>query len=165
MSAAKTLVLNAQQMSQKIQRMAWEIYEQNYAEKSIVVAGIAERGFILAKKIAKKLEDISKIDVTLVSVIIDKDNPLETPIKVDNVDFTNQTIVLVDDVLKSGKTLMYGSQYFMQQPLKKLTTAVLIDRNYKRYPIKADVVGLSLSTTLQEHVSVELKKNESVYLE
>ena len=158
MSAAKTLVLNAQQMSQKIQRMAWEIYEQNYAEKSIVVAGIAERGFILAKKIAKKLEDISKIDVTLVSVIIDKDNPLGRPIKVDNVDFTNQTIVLVDDVLKSGKTLMYGSQYFMQQPLKKLTTAVLIDRNYKRYPIKADVVGLSLSTTLQEHVSVELKK-------
>ena len=145
--------------------MAWEIYEQNHAEKSIVVAGIAERGYILAKKIAKKLEDISKIDVTLVSVIIDKDNPLETPIKVDNVDFTNQTIVLVDDVLKSGKTLMYGSQYFMQQPLKKLTTAVLIDRNYKRYPIKADVAGLSLSTTLQEHVSVELKKNESVYLE
>ena len=72
------------------------------------------------------------------------------------VDFTNQTVVLVDDVLKSGKTLMYGAQYFMQKPLKKLTTAILIDRNYKRYPIKADVVGLSLSTTMQEHVSVEL---------
>ena len=165
MSTTQTLVLNAQQMSQKIQRMAWEIYEQNHAEKVIVVAGIAKRGFVLAERIAKTLANISEIKVLLVSIRIDKDNPLETPIEVDDIDFTNQTVVLVDDVLKSGKTLMYGSQYFMQQPLKKLTTAVLIDRNYKRYPIKADVVGLSLSTTLQEHVSVELKKNESVYLE
>lgn len=165
MSATQTLVLNAQQMSQKIQRMAWEIYEQNHAEKNIIVAGIAKRGFVLAERIAKTLANISEIKVILVSVQLDKDNPLDTPIKVDEVDFTNQTVVLVDDVLKSGKTLMYGAQYFVQKPLKKLTTAVLIDRNYKRYPIKADVVGLSLSTTMQEHVSVVLKKNESVYLE
>ena len=165
MSTTQTLVLNAQQISQKIQRMAWEIYEQNYRDKKIIVAGIAERGFVLAKKIAKILLDISEIEVKIVSVQLNKDNPLETPIQVDEVDFKNQTVVLVDDVLKSGKTLMYGSQYFMQKPIKKLTTAVLIDRNYKRYPIKADVVGLSLSTTMQEHVSVEFGVNESVYLD
>ena len=165
MSTTQTLVLNAQQISQKIQRMAWEIYEQNYRDKKIIVAGIAERGFVLAKKIAKILLDISEIEVKIVSVQLNKDNPLETPIQVEEVDFKNQTVVLVDDVLKSGKTLMYGSQYFMQKPIKKLTTAVLIDRNYKRYPIKADVVGLSLSTTMQEHVSVEFGVNESVYLD
>ena len=134
MSTTQTLVLNAQQMSQKIQRMAWEIYEQNHEEKNIIVAGIDKRGFILAERIAKTLENISEIEVILLSVKLDKDNPLETPIQVDEVDFTNQTVVLVDDVLKSGKTLMYGAQYFIQKPLKKLMTAVLIDRNYKRYP-------------------------------
>ena len=165
MNATQTLVLNAQQMSQKIKRMAWEIYEQNHAEKVIIVAGIAKRGFVLAERIAKKIASISEIEVLLVSVELDKDNPLDAPIQIDDIDFTNQTVVLVDDVLKSGKTLMYGAQYFMQKPLKRLTTAVLIDRNYKRYPIKADVVGLSLSTTMQEHVSVDLGDKEAVYLQ
>ena len=161
----KTLVLTKDQMKQKLQRMAWEIYEQNYSEDSIIVAGIAKRGFVLAKEIAKTLANISSIKVKLVSINLDKDYSLDNPIQVDKIDFTNQTVVLVDDVLKTGKTMMYGSQYFMQKPLKKLTTAVLIDRNYKRYPIKADVVGLSLSTTMQEHVSVELGNKEAVYLE
>ncbi len=161
----KTVVLTNDQMKQKLQRMAWEIYEQNHSEDSIIVAGIAKRGFVLAEEIAKTLANISLIKVKLVSVNLDKDNPLDTPIQVDKVDFTNQTVVLVDDVLKSGKTLMYGAQYFMQKPLKKLTTAVLIDRNYKHYPIKVDVVGLSLSTTMQEHVSVELGKKKAVYLQ
>lgn len=152
-------------MEQKIHRMAWELYEQNHAEKSIIIAGIAKRGFVLAERIAKILAEISSIEVKLVAVRLDKDNPLSTPIEVENIDFSNQTVVLVDDVLKSGKTLMYGAQHFMQQPLKKLTTAILIDRNYKRYPIKADVVGLSLSTTMQEHVSVVLGENEAVYLQ
>ncbi len=165
MSTTQTLVLNAQQISQKIQRMAWEIYEQNHDEKNIIVAGIDKRGFVLAERIAKTLENISNTEVILLSVKLDKDNPLETPIQVYEEDLTNQTVVLVDDVLNSGKTLMYGAQYFMQKPLKKLTTAVLIDRNYKLYPIKADVVGLSLSTTMQEHVFVELGNKEAVYLQ
>lgn len=152
-------------MEQKIHRMAWELYEQNHAEKNIIIAGIAKRGYVLAERIAEILAEISSIEVKLVAVRLNKDNPLSTPIEVENIDFSNQTVVLVDDVLKSGKTLMYGAQHFMQQPLKKLTTAILIDRNYKRYPIKADVVGLSLSTTMQEHVSVELGKKEAVYLQ
>ncbi len=165
MSATQTTVLNAQQMSQKIQRMAWEIYEQNHTEKNIIIAGIAKRGYVLAERIAKKLADISKIEVKLLSININKDNPLVKPIQVEKVDLINQTVVLVDDVLNSGKTLMHSTQYFMKQPLKKLTTAVLIDRNYKLYPIKADVVGLSLSTTMQEHVSVDFGKKEAVYLQ
>ena len=165
MSTTQTLVLNAQQISQKIQRMAWQIYEQNHEEKNIIVAGIDKRGFVLAERIAKTLENISETEVKLLSVKLDKENPLETPIQVYEEDFANQTVVLVDDVLNSGKTMMYGAQYFIQKPLKKLMTAVLIDRNYKRFPVKADVVGLSLSTTMQEHVSVELGNKEAVYLQ
>ena len=73
-------------------------------------------------------------------------------------------LILVDDVLNSGKTLMYGAKYFLSVPLKKLSTIVLVDRNHNRFPIKADFVGLSLSTTLKEHISVELEKNAGVYL-
>lgn len=161
----KTLVLTQEQIEQKLQRMAWEIYENNHQEKTLVIAGIAKRGYVLAERIKTILEGISPIQVTLLKVELNKDNPFSEDIKVTEGNFDNAVVVLVDDVLKSGKTLMHGAQHFLQTPLKKLMTAVLIDRNYKRFPITADVVGLSLSTTLQEHVSVELEKKEAVYLQ
>lgn len=160
----KTLVLTKEQIEQKLQRMTWEVYEKNYQEKTIVIAGIAKRGYVLAERMAKILENISPIEVKLVKVELNKDNPFSSDIKVTEGKYENAVIILVDDVLKSGKTLIHGAQHFLQTPLKKLMTAVLIDRNYKRYPITADVVGLSLSTTLQEHVAVELGDNEAVYL-
>ena len=152
-------------MEQKLHRMAWEIYEQNHQEKEIVVAGIAKRGYVLAERIADILKNISSINIELVKVVLDKYEPLNKEISVSGESFDNKVVVLVDDVLKSGETLMYGAQHFMRSPLKKLMTAVLIDRNYKRFPVKADVVGLSLSTTMQEHVSVKLGKEEAVYLD
>tara|TARA_B100001939_G_C16830962_1_gene568652 strand:+ start:243 stop:749 length:507 start_codon:yes stop_codon:yes gene_type:complete len=165
MNSSRTLVLNAQQMEQKLCRMAWEILEKNYQESHIVIAGISPKGSILAKRLCKHLIDISSIMVEVIEVKLDKVNPLSSPIQVSaHSELNDKVIVLVDDVLKSGKTLMYGAQYFLNQPIKKLMTAILIDRNYKTYPIKADVVGLSLATTLQEHVTVDLGKKEAVYL-
>ena len=162
----KTLVLNKQQLQQKIDRLAWQIYEQNYKEKDIIIAGIANRGILIAKKIAKKLAKISSIKIKLATIKIDKDNPFYKEIEVDisEKDYKNKVLILVDDVLNSGKTLMYGAKYFLSVPLKKLSTIVLVDRNHNRFPIKADFVGLSLSTTLKEHISVELEKNAGVYL-
>ena len=162
----KTLVLNKQQLQQKIDRLAWQIYEQNYKEKDIIIAGIANRGVLIAKKIAKKLTEISAIKVKLATIKVDKDNPFYKDIEVDisEKDYKNKVLILVDDVLNSGKTLMYGAKYFLSVPLKKLSTIVLVDRNHNRFPIKADFVGLSLSTTLKEHISVELEKNAGVYL-
>ena len=162
----KTLVLNKQQLQQKIDRLAWQIYEQNYKEKEIIIAGIANRGVLIAKKIAKKLTEISAIKVKLATIKVDKDNPFYKDIEVDisEKDYKNKVLILVDDVLNSGKTLMYGAKYFLSVPLKKLSTIVLVDRNHNRFPIKADFVGLSLSTTLKEHISVELEKNAGVYL-
>ena len=162
----KTLVLNKQQLQQRIDRLAWQIYEQNYKEKEIIIAGIANRGVLIAKKIAKKLTEISAIKVKLANIKVDKDNPFYKDIEVDisEKDYKNKVLILVDDVLNSGKTLMYGAKYFLSVPLKKLSTIVLVDRNHNRFPIKADFVGLSLSTTLKEHISVELEKNAGVYL-
>ena len=165
MNSSTTLVLNAQQIEQKICRMAWEVLEKNYQESHIIIAGISPKGSILAQRLSKYLSDISSIMVEVIEVKLDKVDPLSSPVQVSaHSELNDKVVVLVDDVLKSGKTLMYGAQYFLNQPIKKLMTAILIDRNYKTYPIKADVVGLSLATTLKEHVTVDLGKKEAVYL-
>ena len=163
---AKTLILNKKQLEQKLNRLAWEVYEKNYKEKEMIIAGIAHRGVFLAKKIAERLTKISSIKVQLATIKLNKDNPYQKDIDVDinEEDYQNKVIIIVDDVLNSGKTLIYGVKYFLSVPMKKLSTIVLVDRNHNRFPIKADFVGLSLSTTLKEHVSVELEKELAVYL-
>tara|TARA_B100000959_G_scaffold140991_1_gene148110 strand:+ start:11244 stop:11747 length:504 start_codon:yes stop_codon:yes gene_type:complete len=162
----KSLVLNKDQLQQKIDRLAWQIYEQNYKENEIIIAGIAKRGVLVAQKLADKLTNISSIKVKLVTIKLDKDNPYEKEIEVDitESEFKDKVLILVDDVLNSGKTLIYGTKHFLSAPIKRLSTVVLVDRNHNRFPIKADFVGLSLSTTLKEHISVELEKNAGVYL-
>ncbi len=161
----KTLVLNKRQLAQKIDRLAWQIYEQNYKEKEIIIAGIANRGVLIAKRIAEKLAKISTVKLTLATIKLDKENPYnDIEVDINEKEYKDKVLILVDDVLNSGKTLMYGAKYFLSVPLKKLSTIVLVDRNHNRFPIKADFVGLSLSTTLKEHISVELEKNEGVYL-
>lgn len=162
---SQTMVLDAQKIEHKLCRMAWEIYEKNHLETEIVIAGISPQGAILSKRLAHHITTISNMSTEVIEVNIDKKKPLSTPVKVSNHQPLNdKVVVLVDDVLKSGKTLMYCTTYFLNQPIKKLMTAILIDRNYKMYPIKADVVGLKLSTTMQEHVSVVFGQNEAVFL-
>lgn len=165
----KTLILNNKQIQQKINRIAYEIYENNYDEKEIIIAGIANNGFLLAKKIAEALQTISPLKTKLIEIVIDKKKPLSTEIKLGLTDkeLINKVIILVDDVLNSGRTLIFGAKPFLTIPVKRLTTAVLVDRGHNRYPIKADFVGLSLSTTLLEHITVEINKKgkEAVYLD
>ena len=164
---SKTLILTSKQIEQKINRIAYQIYENNYDEKDILIAGIASNGYLLAKRITEVLQKISPIKAKLIEIAINKDNPIGADIKISVTDkeLKNKVIILVDDVLNSGKTLIFGAKPFLIAPVKRLTTVVLVDRGHNRYPIKADLVGLSLSTTLQEHITVDLKKgNEAVYL-
>lgn len=164
---AKTLILTGKQIEQKINRIAYQIYENNYDEKDIFIAGIAPNGYLLAKRIDEVLQKLSPIKTKLIEIVIDKENPLAADIKISVTDkeLKNKVIILVDDVLNSGKTLIFGAKPFLIAPVKRLTTVVLVDRGHNRYPIKADLVGLSLSTTLQEHITVELSKGkEAVYL-
>jgi pyrimidine operon attenuation protein / uracil phosphoribosyltransferase len=164
---SKTLILSSKQIQQKINRIAYEIYENNHDEKEIIIAGISGNGYLFAKRIADVLQKISPIKNKLIEIVINKENPVASEIKITltEKELKNKVIILVDDVLNSGKTLIFGAKPFLSASVKRLTTAVLVDRGHNRYPIKADFVGLSLSTTLQEHITVDLKKsNETVYL-
>lgn len=160
----KTVVLNKRQIKQKIDRLAHEIYENNFEEDEIIVAGIAARGYILAKRIVKVLESISPMKVRLGKIEINKKDPLCEAIKFPLTDdeLHHKVIFLVDDVINSGHTLIYAVKHFLKVPVKKLRTVVLVNRSHNIFPIKADYVGISLSTTLQEHVTVELDKGKDV---
>jgi len=160
-------ILSHEQIQHKIRRIAYQILEANVDEKEIVIAGIEGGGLNLAKKIEKVLGKITDANVTLCMVSMDKKNPLISGVNtsISEKDYQNKSVVLVDDVLNSGTTLIYGVHHFLKTPLKQLKTAVLVNRNHKKYPVKADFKGISLSTSLQEHVEVELNlKTDSVYL-
>lgn len=167
MDTSKNLILNHQEIQHKIRRIAYQIYESNVEEDEVILAGIDSNGFLLAKKLKSNLDKISDIKTTLCKVIIDKRNPLsEIRTSLSVASYANKSVVLVDDVLNSGSTLIYGVKHFLNVPLKKFKTAVLVNRNHKKYPVKADFKGISLSTSLHEHVEVVLDgKNFEAYLE
>lgn len=155
--STKTQILNHEEITKKINRIAFQIYEDNYDEKEIVIVGIAKKGHLLAKKIAVKLSEITTIKIIDASLIINKDEPSSEDItlSIDPKEIKNKVVILVDDVLNSGKTLIYGVKYLLNFDMKRMSTVVLVDRNHKRYPIGTHYVGLSLSTTLKDHISVE----------
>jgi len=163
---SQNIILNHQEIKHKITRIAYQIYETFVDEEEVVIGGIASNGFVFAEKIATELEKISTLKVILCEVYINKQNvnaPITTSLSIDQ--YENKSLVLVDDVLNSGTTLIYGVKHFLEVPLKKLKTAVLIDRNHKKYPVKADFKGISLSTSLQEHVQVVFEeKRDYAYL-
>lgn len=163
---SQNTILNHQEIEHKIKRIAYQIYETFVDEEEIVIAGISQNGYIFAEKISETLQSIAPIKVLLCEVFIDKQNPtatITTSLSAEN--YTNKGLILVDDVLNSGTTLVYGVRHFLNVPLKKFKTAVLVDRNHKKYPVKADFKGISLSTSLFEHVNVVFEKeNNHAYL-
>lgn len=162
----QNIILTHQEIEHKTKRIAYQIYETFANESEIVIAGISNSGFTFAQKIAKQLEQISDLKVSICEVKINKQNPSDEIItSLSSEAYANKNLVLVDDVLNSGATLIYAIKHFLNVPLAKFKTAVLIDRNHKKYPVKADFKGLSLSTSLQEHVQVVFEENNSyVYL-
>ncbi len=148
-------ILSDSQIRHKVRRIAFQIYETFVDEPEIVIAGIARNGYTLAEMIAKDLREVSDLKVTLCEVRINKQSPAEkivTSLPPD--EYSGKGLVLVDDVLHSGTTLAYAIRHFLDVPLTKFKTAVLVDRNHKKYPVKADFKGISLSTSLQDHVEV-----------
>ena len=164
----KTKILDSLHIGQKLNRMAYEVYEKNFDEKELLLAGIDGNGYKVAERLEEILKKISPIKIKLCKVKVNKESPWlsEPEINILEGDYNNKPVVLVDDVLNSGKTLMYAVKLFLDKPVKRLNTLVLVDRSHTRYPVKADFVGLSLSTTLQEHIEADLSKkgSEAVYL-
>ncbi len=162
----ENIILTHQEIEHKIRRIAYQIYETFVDEKTIVIAGISSNGYVLAGKLAATLSEISTIKVSLCEVHINKLAPHTAIVtSLEKSDYENKGLVLVDDVLNSGTTLVYGVKHFLDVPLKKFKTAVLVDRNHKKYPVKADFKGISLSTSIQEHVQVVFDaKGDYAYL-
>lgn len=154
----KTLLLNKQQTLQKIKRIAYEIYEDNFDETEIILAGIVDRGYIFAQHLKQDLEAISGFKIKLIKIELDKLSPLQSEIKLDSSteELEGKTVIMTDDVLNTGRTFAYSLKPFLTANIAKLQTAVIVDRGHKNFPISADYTGYALSTTLQEHIEVVL---------
>jgi len=162
----KSLVLNSIQVIQKIRRIAYEIYENNFSERSIVLAGIDGQGYVLAKTLAKELKAISPLGIVLVKVSLDKLASVQSEVTVDvpSKELKKKCIILIDDVLNTGRTLAYALKLFTSVEIKKIEVAVLVNRSHTLFPIVPTYSGYQLATTLTDHVEVKLGKEASVYL-
>jgi len=159
-------ILDAEAIAASSRRIAFQIYEANLDEQKIVVFGIAHKGMAFAQKLVDDLHAISILKVQLAALTLDKNNPKDTlQASVPLAQIANQSVVVVDDVLNTGKTLMYAVNYILQVPVKQIKTAVLVNRNHKKYPIKGDFKGISLSTSHKEHIEVIFEgTKEGAYL-
>jgi pyrimidine operon attenuation protein / uracil phosphoribosyltransferase len=166
MNKKKVLILEKERIAYKLRRMAYEIWEHNSNGEEIILIGIEKGGKILADNLAAILKEISPLKIRIISVNIDKKNPLSIPPDLKE-DLNGRTVIMVDDVVNSGKTIFYSLKALLPYNLKKLSIAVLVDRKHKSFPVAADIVGHSIATTLQEHIEVETQGNEitAVYLE
>jgi pyrimidine operon attenuation protein/uracil phosphoribosyltransferase len=164
----KILILDSEDIRQKTIRLAYQVVEDNYDAGELVMIGIKPNGYIYAQKLQKEIEAIDSLKVTLIELAFDKDKPLDAAISLDlgKKSLDKKTILIVDDVANTGKALYYALKPLMEFTPKKVQAAVLVDRQHKLFPVSPDFVGLSLSTTLQEHILVEFDKkgNGMAYL-
>ena len=159
MATEKKYILNKEVVEKKLRRMAFEILENNIDEKEIILAGIRESGSVVAKVIQGMLAEISSIKTELITITLDKKEPTDVSLS-RSIDLNGKVIILIDDVSNSGKTLLYALKPFIEFHPKKIQTLVLVERTHTSFPVRPDYVGLSIATTLQEHIFVEVKGTE-----
>lgn len=152
-------ILSTEKVAQKIKRMAYEIWEKNSAEQEVVILGIKEGGAVLAENLANTLTEISTLKVTFAAITCNKKNIQHEAI-VFEADVDGKSVVLVDDVANSGKTLIYTMKQILDFNPKKIQLAVLVDRKHKDFPIMPDIIGHSLFTTIQENIEVTFEGNQ-----
>lgn len=160
------IILDQEAIQRKLLRMAYQLWELHSREKKLVIIGVEGSGVVVAKQLAALVEKISPLKVELHSLQLHKKNPLSRPIKLE-VNLSQQSVVLVDDVAKSGKTLMYALKPLLDTDPASVKIAVLVDRKHKSFPIVPDIVGHSIATTLQDHIEVVCEGDDIVaaYLE
>ena|SRR5256885_14362214 len=159
MEAIKNYILDKATAAKKLKRMAYEILENNINEEYIILAGIRESGSVVARNIQKLLAEIASVKTDLITITLDKHQPKEVKLS-QRQDFNDKVIIVIDDVVNSGKTLLYALKPFLDYQPKKIQTLILVERSHKTFPIHPDYVGLSLATTLQEHIYVEVHNEE-----
>ncbi len=161
------IILDKKETLQKIKRIAYEIYERNYQEQEITIAGIYDKGYFFAELLVKELKQICELKIGLVKITIDKAAKSQREVKLDTDinSLKDKVVVVTDDVLNTGRTLVYSLQPFLTIPLKKLQTAVIVNRSHNNFPVSPDYIGYSIATTLKEHIDVVFEENKfGVYM-
>lgn len=166
MSSAKKLILDEERVRQIVRRIAFQIRENNMNSSNLTLVGICDLGFELAGNIIKELSAIDpKLTFEHLRVDLDKTKPRGTvQLDQDVKNLSGKSIILVDDVLNTGRTLAYSLLALLSADLEKIEVAVLVDRGHPQYPVAATFTGYQLSTTLEEHIEVNLGNKPSVYL-
>ncbi len=157
--SSKNYFLTKEVAQKKMQRMAYQILERNAEEDQIILAGIKENGLVIAKKMISLLQEIYKGQLQLMEINIDKINLSQIDIT-PQINLNDKVIIVADDVVNGGRTLLYSIKPILQYYPKKIQTLVLVERTHKAFPITADYVGLSVATTFQEHIIVEVEGDE-----
>ena len=155
----KKYILTKEVAAKKLRRLALEIIENNPDEKELILAGIRGSGSVVAACLQKNIEELSGIKIKLITLTLDKKEPKDVELS-EKIDFNNKVIILVDDVANSGKTMLYALKPFLSFHPKKIQTLALVERSHKQFPIHADYLGLSVSSTMQEHIFVEVSNTE-----
>lgn len=158
------IILNSNQISQKIKRLSYELYENNLEEKKVVLFGINSNGNILSSRIKKNLDNLFPADIESYNLKIDVDNSTSNKLDLKRDSLNEKVVIIVDDVLNSGKTIAYSINLILPFYPKKIEVAVLVDRSHKNFPILAKYSGVKLNTTINEHVKIDFKKNEGYLL-
>lgn len=156
---AKNYILDADTANRKMQRMAYEIVENNLDERQLILAGIRESGSVIARNIQQLLKQISNLPTELITISLDKKKPAEVTVT-PSLDFTDKVVIIIDDVANSGKTLLYAMKPLLAFHPRKIQTLALVERTHKAFPVSTDYVGLSVATTLQEHIFVETEGDQ-----
>jgi pyrimidine operon attenuation protein/uracil phosphoribosyltransferase len=157
MTIKRTNILDHEQIERKLQRMAWEIYENNHLANRLILIGIADNGMHIANAISNILSQISEIEILMGRIDLDKSMGLNADAVLScKHEFKDEVVIMVDDVLNSGRIMFASLLPVLAQKPAKIQTAVLANRNHKAFPIKGDIVGISLATTLQEHIWFEI---------
>ena len=163
-------ILTDRQIRQKIRRIAIEILERNYGEPEIILAGLNNNGLGFAKFLEAELLPLAPehTSIKLTQIRLNPANPVEYEPEVDMPAdaLRGKSIIIVDDVANTGRTIFYAVQPLLKVVPKKVEVAVLVDRQHKSFPIKTDYVGLSLATTLRDDIDVQIRNvsEMAVYL-
>ena len=166
MSEKRRKILDSNRINDILIRMAHQVFESNFGAKELIFVGIGTKGFELAKRIAEHLLAIdSSMSVELIKMNIDKAQPIGTiKLKPIPAELEGKDVIIVDDVLNTGKTLAYAMMPFLEQSVKKIEVIILVDRGHRLFPVSATFSGYSLPTTLEEHIEVRLGKSPAVFL-
>lgn len=159
MNKERILILDKDRIARKLKRMAYQVWEHNSNAEAVTLVSVKGGGDIVAENLKTILEQISPLKVEHVTVKMNKRKPLTEDIVLES-ELSGKSLVVVDDVANSGRTLMYALKPLLQFDLKKMLIAVLVDRRHKSFPITPDIIGHSVATTLQEHIEVETEGRE-----